>query len=90
MSYFAFYFNTLGDMSQVGYSKPVNLKRFDRDGWMFTPLDLHFISEYLTEAKHYDIADKKILEKLPPADKAVLNAVFLDADEEGLFKPKKK
>jgi hypothetical protein len=88
MSYFPFYFNTLGDKSLKGYSMPVNLKRFDEKDWMFTSSDLHFISDYLTKTKHCDVVDKQIFVRLPKTDEQVMRAVFLDADEEGLFKPK--
>jgi len=89
MSYFPFYFNTSGDKSLMRYSRPVNLKRFDENNWMFTSSDLHFISDYLTKTRHYDVADKQFLRSLPKTNEQLMRAVFLDADEHGLFKPKK-
>ena len=40
MSYFDFYFNTLGELSLRSYSNPVNLSKFDKFNWMTTDEDL--------------------------------------------------
>ena len=88
MSYFDFYFNTLGDKSLRSYSNPVNLSKFDKNNWMTTEKDLEFIGDYPFTIKHNIILDAKSIRNLSPADKEVLEICFIGSDPKGLFKPK--
>ena len=90
MSFFEFYFNILGVKSLRSYSRPINLSQFDCKDWMYTDEELHFISDYLTQAKHKPIASEKILDNLAKTDKDVFKAVFLTSDWKGLYKAKKE
>ncbi len=90
MSYFDFYFNTLGEKSLRSYSVPVNLSRFDKFNWMTTDDDLEFIGDYLFRIKHYPLLTKKMIKDLSAADKEVVDLCFSGSVEEGLFKPAKK
>lgn len=90
MSYFDFYFNTLGDKSLRSYSNPVNLTKFDKYNWMTTDEDLEFIGDYLFTIKHHKILNSNSIRLLSPADKEVLDICFIGSVPEGLFKPKKK
>lgn len=90
MSYFDFYFNTLGDKSLRSYSNPVNLSRFDKFDWMTTDEDLEFIGDYLFTIKHNNILNAKSIRSLSPADEDVLEICFIGSVPEGLFKPKKR
>lgn len=90
MSYFDFYFNTLGEKSLRSYSAPINLSRFDKYNWMTTDEDLEFIGDYLFTIKHYPILTPKMIRDLSEADKEVVNLCFTGSIDEGLFKPKKK
>ena len=90
MSYFDFYFNTLGEKSLRTYSNPVNLSKFDKYNWMTTDNDLEFIGDYLYTIKHRKILDSKSIRLLNTADKEIVDLCFTGSIEEGLFKPKKK
>lgn len=52
MSYFEHYFNPHREKTLRTYSRPVNLKRFDRIGWMTAEEDLWAIPEYLCGIAH--------------------------------------
>jgi hypothetical protein len=52
MSYFEHYYNPEGDKTLRRYSRPVNLARFDRIGWMTAEADVWAIPEYLTVIPH--------------------------------------
>ena len=52
LSYFNTYFNLRGERTLRRYSNPVNLARFDRDGWMTSDKPLWFIAEYLVDIRH--------------------------------------
>jgi hypothetical protein len=55
MSYFEHYFNLSGQKTLRRYSRPVNLKRFDRIGWMTSQEDVWVIPEYLVGISHTPI-----------------------------------
>lgn len=88
MSYFEMYFNTKGDKSLISYSRPVNLARYDRRGWMTSEEDLDYIGDHLFAIPHIDVAPESQRKLLSPPDKEVLEACFLGALPSGLFKPK--
>ena len=55
ISYFEHYFNLAGQKTLRRYSRPVNLKRFDRIGWMTSQEDVWVIPEYLVGISHTSI-----------------------------------
>lgn len=53
MSYFAHYYNLRGEKSLRAFStRPVNLARFDRRGWMTAEEPVWYIPEHLTAIAH--------------------------------------
>ncbi len=52
MSYYEHYFNLDGEKTLRGYSRPVNLTRFDSIQWMTTEEELWEICEYLCTISH--------------------------------------
>lgn len=69
MSYFHEYFDENGSKNLRSYSLPVNLKRFDKLGWMTTDKDLDYIIDYLYKVKHFPILTQKQTCNLRRADK---------------------
>lgn len=52
MSYFEHYYNPAGEKTLRAFSKPVNLKRFDKDNWTTTEEDLWDVCEYFCTIPH--------------------------------------
>jgi hypothetical protein len=52
ISYFEHYYNLDREKTLRNYSRPVNLARFDRIGWMTAETDLWPIADYLTIISH--------------------------------------
>jgi hypothetical protein len=52
ISYFEHYYNLDREKTLRNYSRPVNLSRFDRIGWMTAETDLWPIADYLTTIPH--------------------------------------
>jgi hypothetical protein len=52
MSYFEHYFNLRREKTLRNYSRPVNLARFDRIGWMTAEEDLWAINDHLAQLRH--------------------------------------
>jgi hypothetical protein len=55
MSYFEHYYNLRGEKTLRAFSRPVNLRRFDRMNWMTSEEDVWEIPEYLTTIPHTPI-----------------------------------
>ncbi len=55
LSYFEHYFNLKGEKTLRRYSRPVNLKRFDRIRWMTSDEQVWQIPEHLVEIPHIDL-----------------------------------
>ena len=68
MSYFHEYLDDYGHKNLRSYSLPVNLKRFDKLGWMTTYEDIDYIPEYLVKVKHYPILTRTQIRNLRIAD----------------------
>jgi hypothetical protein len=90
LSYFEFYFNTIGEKTMRSYSNPVNLSRFDKLNWMDTEDNLDYIGDYLFTVKHHKILDRKSILYLSQADGELVNLCFTGSIPEGLYKPKVK
>jgi hypothetical protein len=90
LSYFEFYFNTLGEKTMRSYSNPVNLSRFDKMNWMDTDDNLDYIGDYLYTVKHHKVMDRKSILYLSQADGELVDLCFAGSVPEGLFKPKEK
>jgi len=58
MSYFDGYCNLRGERTLRAFSRPVNLKRFDRLEWMITDKPVWFIPEYLCHIPHTRLLSK--------------------------------
>lgn len=74
MTFFHEYFDDRGKKNLRSYSLPVNLKRFDRRGWMTTTEEVDYIPEYLADAKHYPMLNRKQISNLRRADKVEIQA----------------
>jgi hypothetical protein len=68
LSYFNIYFNLRGERTLRRYSRPVNLARFDRLGWMTTEKDIWFIAEYLCEIPHRALLKRGVVKDLTRVD----------------------
>lgn len=74
MSYFHEYFDDNGRKTLRSFSGPVNLKRFDKLGWMTTKEEIDYVPEYLAEVKHFQIMNRKQIMNLRRADKIEIEA----------------
>ncbi|MGA2136068.1 MAG: hypothetical protein ABSH50_27580 [Bryobacteraceae bacterium] len=68
ISYFEHYFNLAGEKTLRNYSRPVNLARFDRLGWMTAAEDVWEISEYLTGIPHTPLVKPPLTRRLNHVD----------------------
>jgi hypothetical protein len=68
MSYFEHYYNLRREKTLRNYSRPVNLKRFDRIHWMTAEEEVWAIPEYLTTIYHMPLIGPRQIGKLARVD----------------------
>ncbi|MFA6047304.1 MAG: hypothetical protein WCV59_02330 [Parcubacteria group bacterium] len=68
MSYFHEYTDDHGRKNLRNFSRPLNLKIFDKLGWMTTKEEIDYIPEYLDKVRHYPILNRKQICGLRKAD----------------------
>lgn len=74
MSFFHEYFDNDGSKNLVSYSRVVNLKRFDKQGWMTTREEISYIPKYMDKVRHYPMLDEKQRKNLRKADQVEIKA----------------
>ena len=89
MSYFDFFFNTLGEKSLRSYSLPFNLNSYNEKDWSRSDNDLEYIGDKIESLHHFPVVTDKIISKLKIASESMIRAGLLGSVEEGLFKPDK-
>jgi hypothetical protein len=87
MSYFESYFNLRGEKTLRRYSRPVDLARFDRRGWMSAEQDLWYIPEYLVGVRHYALLRRGELRSLGPTDRRLFQAGLVGRAEKAQGDP---
>lgn len=68
LSYFHEYFDKKGFKTLRRYSKPVDLSRFDKEGWMTNEKDNWFVAQHLVEVEHLRILTRSQMASLRRAD----------------------
>jgi hypothetical protein len=87
MSYFEQYYNVEREKTLRGYSGPLNLKSFDRFGWMTKDEPLELIARRTDELRRIDLLPPALAQRLSPVDERSYQAGLAGADPQGLFKP---
>jgi len=77
MSYFEQYFNLRREKTLRNYSRPVNLRRFDRIGWMFAEQNVWAIPEYLCTIRHTPVLPARLVGRLGRVDSRMFSAGLL-------------
>ena len=81
ISYFEHYYNLRGEKTLRTYSRPVNLRRFDRMGWMTAEADVWAIPEYLLKIRHFRLLTPGMARRLSRMDDRLFAAGRLGAAE---------
>ena len=79
MSYFEHYYNLLGEKTLRGFSRPVNLRRFDDIEWMTAERDVWEIPQYLCEIPHTRVLSEAQIRGLSRMDRRLFDAGRLGA-----------
>jgi hypothetical protein len=90
LSYFEQFYNVEREKTLRGYTLPLNLKPFDRFGWMVRDEPLEWIAEKLDRTRRVRLLAPEMVRKLSPVDRRAYRAGLLEADEKGLYRPGRK
>jgi len=74
MSYFEHYYNPAGEKTLRRYSRPINLRRFDRIGWLTADRDVWEVPNYLCEISHTSILKNGAERRLARMDERLYKA----------------
>ncbi len=88
MSYFDFYFNTLGEKTLREYSIPFDLTKFDVNNWMQTDNDLEYIGDALDKTRHFRLLSPAMERSLQKVSPTLLKVGLFGSNPAGLFEPK--
>ena len=89
ISYFEVFFNAIGEKTMRAYTRPLNLKEFDRLQWEINDDSLDAIGERLDEIQKFRPLTPAMIRNLSFADERSVKAGLLGAKAAGLFKPTK-
>lgn len=78
LSYFNIYFNLRRERTLRTFSRPVNLKRFDRLHWMTSDKPVWFVAEYLLTIFHYKLITPAQAKRLHRLDDRTFRAECMD------------
>ncbi|NWF56137.1 MAG: hypothetical protein HXY45_15230 [Syntrophaceae bacterium] len=90
MSYFEQFYNLEREKTLRGYTRPLNLRPFDRYGWMVKDEPLYRIAEKLDRTRIVRVLTPGMARALSPLDSRAFRAGLLGADPQGLFRPRRK
>jgi|YNPNPStandDraft_1061719.scaffolds.fasta_scaffold22066_4 hypothetical protein len=90
MSYFELFYNVDGVKTLRSYTRPLDLSRFDRYGWMWDDAGVAPIVARLATLPRYPVADPQAIAGLSRVDELSYRAGLLVANPAGLYKPKSK
>ncbi len=89
ISYFEVFFNSIGEKTMRAYTRPLNLKEFDKLQWEINDESLDAIAERLDEIRKFKPLTSKMIRNLSLADQRSVQAGLLGSKAAGLFKPRK-
>jgi hypothetical protein len=87
MSYFEQFYNLEREKTLRGYTLPVNLRIFDRTGWMVKDEPLDWIAEKLDRMRRVRVLTPRMVKRLSPLDARAYQAGLLGTNPRGLYRP---
>lgn len=87
LSFFDFYYNLNGDKALREYTRPVDLRVYNRLDWLRNDDALTVIAERLDREPHFRLVSDAQVAELAKVEGDVYRAGLLGADEAGLYKP---
>jgi hypothetical protein len=90
MSYFEQFYNVAREKTLRGYTRPLNLKAFDKRLWMTQDEPLHLIARRLDDIGRVSLLSEGMIKNLSLLDQRSFQGGLLGADKAGLYRPDRK
>lgn len=87
MSYFEVYYNLSGLKTLRRYSRPIDLARWDRVGWMWDDAGVDALERHLKTIQGIALLSPEMVGGLQPIDRRLYEAGFVGARENEFFIP---
>lgn len=87
LSYFEVYFNTDGEKALRGYTRPLDLRRYDREGWMWRDEPMTALLARLDQLHRVPIITAAMARRLTPMDHRSYEAHTLGVNFAGVYRP---
>jgi hypothetical protein len=88
MSYFDDFYNLNGVKTLRSYTRPLNLRRFDRQGWEWRQDGTDAIEKRLLGLRRIPLLTPEMVDRLQPVDRLSYQAGMLNVNHAGLYKPR--
>lgn len=85
LSYFEWYFNLEREKTLRSYSRPVNLRRFNRFAWLFEDEALDSIMDALEKVPHLPVIPRSAVRTLRPVDQRSFKGGLYGTRWKGLY-----
>ena len=90
MSYFEHYYNLHAEKTLRGYTRPLDLKAFDRLQWMTRDETMDLISQRLDKVRRVQLLTRPMISRLSPVDERAFRAGLHGANMAGLSVPPRR
>lgn len=87
ISYFEVFFNAIGEKTMRAYTRPLDLKEFDKLQWEINDESLDAIADKLDKIRRFKPLTPTMIRNLSFADERSVKAGLMGAKAAGLFKP---
>ena len=87
MSYFEQFYNVASEKTLRGYTRPLNLKAFDKHLWMTQDEPLELIARRLDHIGRVSLLSEDMIKNLSPVDARSYRSGLLGANKAGLYRP---
>lgn len=85
LSYFEWYYNLEREKTLRAYSRPIDLRRFDRLAWMTDDTGLEQIMQVLDDAPHLPLLSRAAIARLRPVDERCFRGGLVGVRWAGLY-----
>ena len=90
LSFFEDFFNGFAQKTLRYFTRPINLKRFDRQGWMWSSAGVDAVEEYIKKANLIPLITPAQAARLIDVEELSYQAGRIGINEQGVYQPKSR
>ena len=90
LSYFEDFFNSYAQKTLRYFTRPINLKQFDHQGWMWSSAGVDAVEEFLKKANLIPLINPAQAGRLIDVEDFSFQAGRIGINEQGVYQPKSK